>query len=58
MPLCDGIEATQRIKAEFPDQRIVILTVSAEDDTLFAALKAGASGYLLKSMRVVNVSGS
>ncbi len=52
MPVCDGIEATKRIKAEFPDQRIIMLTVSAEDDTLFAALKAGASGYLLKSMEI------
>ncbi|KAA3662346.1 MAG: response regulator [Chloroflexi bacterium] len=51
MPICDGIEATQRIKAEFPDQRIIMLTVSATDDTLFAALKAGASGYLLKNMQ-------
>ena len=50
MPVCDGIEATRRIKAEFPEQRIVMLTVSATDDTLFAALKAGASGYLLKNM--------
>ncbi|MFQ5437152.1 MAG: response regulator, partial [Anaerolineae bacterium] len=50
MPVCDGIEAARRIKAEFPDQRIIMLTVSAEDDTLFAALKAGASGYLLKNM--------
>ena len=50
MPICDGIEATRRIKAEFPDQRIIMLTVSATDDTLFAALKAGASGYLLKNM--------
>ena len=50
MPVCDGIEATRRIKAEFPDQRIIMLTVSATDDTLFAALKAGASGYLLKNM--------
>ncbi len=52
MPICDGIEATKRIKAENPDQQIIMLTVSAEDDTLFAALKAGASGYLLKSMEV------
>ena len=50
MPVCDGIEAARRIKEEFPDQRIIMLTVSAEDDTLFAALKAGASGYLLKNM--------
>ncbi len=51
MPVCDGIEATRQIKEEFPDQRIIMLTVSATDDTLFAALKAGAYGYLLKNMQ-------
>ncbi|NOZ51473.1 MAG: response regulator [Chloroflexi bacterium] len=50
MPTCDGITATRRIKAESPDVKIVVLSVSAEDDTLFEALKAGATGYLLKSM--------
>ncbi len=51
MPVCNGIEATRLIKAEFPDQRIIMLTTLATNDTLFAALKAGASGYLLKSMQ-------
>ncbi len=51
MPRCDGIEATRRIKREFPEIEIVMLTVSTEDETLFEALKAGASGYLLKSMK-------
>lgn len=50
MPICDGIEATQRIKAEQPDIKIVMLTMADDDDTLFAALKAGASGYLLKNL--------
>ncbi len=50
MPKCDGIEATRRIKAEQPEIEIVMLSVSAEDESLFAALKAGASGYLLKNM--------
>ncbi len=50
MPRCDGVEATRRIKAEFPDIKIVMLSVVADDETLFAALKAGASGYLLKSL--------
>jgi two-component system NarL family response regulator len=50
MPTCGGIEATRRIKAELPDTRIVMLTVSADDVTLFAALQAGASGYLLKNL--------
>ncbi|MDX9954213.1 MAG: PAS domain S-box protein [Anaerolineae bacterium] len=51
MPICDGIEATRHIKAEFPDVKIVMLTMAADDDTLFSALQAGASGYLLKSLQ-------
>ncbi len=50
MPRCDGLEATRRIKAELPDVKIVMLTVSAEEAHLFEALKSGASGYLLKSL--------
>ncbi len=50
MPQCSGLEATRLIKAEFPDTPIVILTSSDDDDDLFEAIKAGASGYLLKSM--------
>ena len=51
MPVCDGIQATRLIKAERPDVKIVILTVSDEDDDLFDAIKAGAEGYLLKNLR-------
>jgi DNA-binding NarL/FixJ family response regulator len=50
MPGCDGLEATRRIKAVLPDQKIVILTTSTEDQDLFDAVKSGACGYLLKSM--------
>lgn len=48
MPVCDGLEATRLIRAEWPDARIVILTVHDEDDKLFEAIKAGAIGYILK----------
>ena len=48
MPVCDGLEATRLIRAEWPEARIVILTVHDEDAKLFEAIKAGASGYLLK----------
>ena len=48
MPGKDGIQATQEIKNENPDARILVLTSFAEDDKLFPAIKAGASGYLLK----------
>lgn len=50
MPRCDGLEATKHIKEELPDIKIVMLTVAAEGETLFKALKNGASGYLLKSL--------
>jgi len=49
MPRCDGLEAARRIKAALPDTKIVMLTVSATEESLFGALKAGASGYILKS---------
>ncbi len=49
MPDCDGVEATRLIKAEFPNIRIVMLTVSSDDKTLFDAIKSGAMGYLLKT---------
>jgi len=48
MPEMDGIQATQEIKKETPDARILVLSSFAEDDKLFPAIKAGASGYLLK----------
>jgi DNA-binding NarL/FixJ family response regulator len=50
MPGIDGLEATRRIKAEMPYVRIVILTVSESDDSLFEAIKSGAQGYLLKTV--------
>jgi DNA-binding NarL/FixJ family response regulator/signal transduction histidine kinase len=50
MPRCDGIEAARRIKAEMPDVKVVMLTVSGEERHLFEALQSGASGYLLKSL--------
>jgi len=48
MPEMDGLEATRRIKEEIPYVRIVILTVSDEDENLFQAIRNGAQGYLLK----------
>lgn len=51
MPGWGGVEATQHIKADFPETRIVILTVSDEDDQLFSAIAAGAGGYLLKDVK-------
>jgi len=48
MPRCDGVSATRLIKAELPECKVVILTVSEDDQDLFEAVKSGASGYLLK----------
>jgi len=50
MPKMGGLEALQLIKAEFPETRVVILTVSDEDDDLFATTRAGANGYLQKDL--------
>jgi DNA-binding NarL/FixJ family response regulator len=49
MPNLNGIEATIAIRAEFPDARIVVLTTYTGDVQVPLALKAGASGYLLKN---------
>jgi DNA-binding NarL/FixJ family response regulator len=49
MPGVGGIEAIQSIRSEFPEARIIVLTTYAGDVQALRALKAGASGYLLKS---------
>ena len=51
MPGCDGVEATQKISQLLPEATIVMLTVRDEDEKLFEAIKNGAQGYLLKSIR-------
>jgi DNA-binding NarL/FixJ family response regulator len=48
MPGGDGVEATRRLREELPDVRVLVLTTYADDDVLFPALRAGASGYLTK----------
>lgn len=50
MPGCSGLEAIRPIKAELPQIKIVMLTSSDDDENLFAAVKKGASGYLLKNL--------
>ncbi|WP_307827867.1 response regulator transcription factor [Nocardioides sp. SYSU D00038] len=48
MPHLDGIEATRFITGKHADVRVVMLTMNEDDDTVLAAMRAGASGYLLK----------
>jgi len=48
MPIMNGIEATRQIHAKFPDVKILVLTTYDDDEWVFDAVRAGASGYLLK----------
>jgi DNA-binding NarL/FixJ family response regulator len=48
MPHATGVEATQRISAGYPDTRVLMLTMNEDLETIRSALRAGASGYLLK----------
>lgn len=50
MPNRNGIQATQAIRETLPEARIMMLTVSEEDEDLFSAIKAGARGYLVKNV--------
>jgi NarL family two-component system response regulator LiaR len=50
MPRLDGIEAIRRIRAVDPDAKIIVLTSYTDDDKIFAAIRAGASGYLMKDV--------
>jgi DNA-binding NarL/FixJ family response regulator len=56
MPTVSGIEATRRIKEEEPGTRILMLTISDEEEDLYDAIKAGASGYLLKEISIDEVA--
>ena len=58
MPRINGIEATQAIRDRVPTTKILMLTVSDEDSDLYEAIKAGASGYLLKEVSVEEVADS
>lgn len=48
MPVTNGVEATRKIKQKYPDIRILVLTTYDDDEWVLDAIKAGASGYLLK----------
>ncbi|MBW4721110.1 response regulator [Saccharothrix obliqua] len=51
MPDLSGVEATRRIVARDPAVRVLVLTMFDDDDSVFAAMRAGALGYLLKAAR-------
>src|SRR4051794_20861206 len=50
MPRLDGVQATQRLLAERPSVRVLILTTFDLDEYVYAAVRAGASGFLLKDV--------
>ena len=50
MPVLDGIGATRRLRVEHPEIRVIALTTFDDDEDVFAALRAGAVGYLLKDV--------
>jgi len=56
MPKINGIEAARQMKEVAPSAKIVMLTVSDEEEDLFEAIRAGASGYLLKDIPLDEVA--
>jgi len=48
MPIMNGVEAIRQIKSRYPEIKILVLTTYDDDEWVFDAIKAGASGYLLK----------
>jgi DNA-binding NarL/FixJ family response regulator len=55
MPGMDGIEATRMITTESPSVRVVILTTFDDDNSVYASLRAGASGFLVKDMALDDI---
>lgn len=48
MPVMNGVEATRHIRTKYPGVKVLVLTTYADDEWVFDAIQAGASGYLLK----------
>lgn len=55
MPDADGAQTTARLRSEFPDARVVVLSVFEGEEDIWRAVQAGASGYVLKSAEVEDV---
>ncbi|GAB1454474.1 response regulator transcription factor [Draconibacterium sp.] len=51
MPVMNGIEATEKVKQQFPEIKIVMMTIYDDDDYIFSAIKAGADSYILKETK-------
>ena len=58
MPGLDGIEATRRIVAANPDVAVVMLSMFEDDDSVFAAMRAGARGYIVKGAGETEIVGA
>lgn len=56
MPHMDGVEATRRIQAQFPETHVLVLTTYSDDESILAALKAGARGYITKDARANDIA--
>lgn len=50
MPLMNGIQATRKIREQYPTIQVLVLTTYADDEWVFDAIRSGASGYLLKDL--------
>jgi DNA-binding NarL/FixJ family response regulator len=58
MPGQDGIEATRRLAAEAPEVAVLMLTMLEDDESVFAAMRAGARGYVLKGAEQEEIVGA
>jgi DNA-binding NarL/FixJ family response regulator len=56
MPGMGGVEATRRVAAEHPGTAVLVVTMNGDDDSVFAALKAGARGYLVKESAAADIA--
>jgi DNA-binding NarL/FixJ family response regulator len=56
MPRMDGVETTRRIRATHPDTQVLVLTTYSDDESILAALKAGARGYITKDARADEIA--
>ncbi len=55
MPVLDGVQATARLTAEYPEVAVLVLTTYADDESIASALRAGARGYLTKDAGRVEI---